>query len=66
LFVCTGRIVETQSGAAVPNAGCGLWKTETWNYVCGQTSGFDPLLLVAWPVGGGISTDLVIVYVLLF
>lgn len=39
---------------------------ETWNYVCGQTSGFDPLLSVAWTVHVGINTDLVIVYVLIF
>lgn len=66
ITVCAGCITETRRGAAVPNTGCELWKTETWNYVCGQTSGFDPLLSMAWTVHVGIGTDLVIVHELIF
>lgn len=42
------------------------WKTAVWNYTCGQTSGLDPLLSMAWTVRAGINTDLVNVYVLIF
>lgn len=65
-FGCTGCVMESTSGAAVPSTRCGLCKTEPWSYICGQTSGFDHLLSVAWTVHVGINTDLVIVSVLLF
>lgn len=39
-----------------------LLKTKTWDYIFGQTSGFDPINSAAWTVLVGIGTDLLVAY----
>lgn len=37
-------------------------KTKTWDYIFGQTSGFDPVISVAWTGLVGTGTDLLVAH----